>query len=110
MLGLGCCVGLSLVAASRAFSGCGAWASHCAGFSCCRAQALGPWTSVVAARGLSSGSPRALEHSVNGCGAQASLLCGMWGLPGLGIEPMSPALVGGFFTTEPPGKPLCVMF
>ena len=22
-----------------------------------------------------------------------------------GIEPMSPALAGGFFTTEPPGKP-----
>ena len=29
----------------------------------------------------------------------------MWDLPGLGIEPMSPALAGGFFTTEPPGKP-----
>ena len=27
----------------------------------------------------------------------------MWDLPG--IEPMSPALAGGFFTTEPPGKP-----
>ena len=24
-------------------------------------------------------------------------------LPGLGIEPVSPALAGGFFTTEPPG-------
>ena len=24
-----------------------------------------------------------------------------------GIEPPSPALAGGFFTTEPPGKPLC---
>ena len=23
-----------------------------------------------------------------------------------GIEPMSPALAGGFFTSEPPGKPL----
>ena len=23
-----------------------------------------------------------------------------------GIEPSSPALAGGFFTTEPPGKPL----
>ena len=22
-----------------------------------------------------------------------------------GIDPMSPALAGGFFTTEPPGKP-----
>ena len=26
-------------------------------------------------------------------------------LPDPGIEPMSPVLVGGFFTTEPPGKP-----
>ena len=25
-------------------------------------------------------------------------------LPGLGIELMAPALAGGFFTTEPPGK------
>ena len=26
-------------------------------------------------------------------------------LPGPGIEPTSPALAGGFSTTEPPGKP-----
>ena len=26
-------------------------------------------------------------------------------LPDLGIKPTSPALAGGFFTTEPPGKP-----
>jgi len=26
-------------------------------------------------------------------------------LPYPGIEPESPVLVGGFFTTEPPGKP-----
>ena len=26
-------------------------------------------------------------------------------LPGPGIEPASPALAGGFFTSEPPGKP-----
>ena len=26
-------------------------------------------------------------------------------LPNPGIEPASPALAGGFFTTEPPGKP-----
>ena len=30
----------------------------------------------------------------------------MWDLPGLGIELVSPALAGGFFTIEPPGKPL----
>ena len=27
-------------------------------------------------------------------------------LPDPGIEPMSPALAGGFFTTEPPRKPI----
>ena len=29
----------------------------------------------------------------------------MWDLPGPGIEPMSPALAGGFLSTVPPGKP-----
>ena len=29
----------------------------------------------------------------------------MWDLPGSGLEPMSPALAGGFLTTAPPGKP-----
>ena len=32
---------------------CGAWASYCGGFSCCGAQALGAWASVVVAHGLS---------------------------------------------------------
>ena len=30
--------------------------------------------------------------------------CPMAGLPGPGIEQASPALAGGFFTSEPPGK------
>ena len=29
----------------------------------------------------------------------------MWDLPGPGLEPVSPALSGGFLTTAPPGKP-----
>ena len=33
---------------------CGAWASHCGGFSCCGARALGARASVVVARGLQS--------------------------------------------------------
>ena len=28
----------------------------------------------------------------------------MWDLPGPGLEPVSPALAGGFLTTESPGK------
>ena len=29
----------------------------------------------------------------------------MWDLPGPGLEPVSPALAGGFLTAAPPGKP-----
>ena len=64
--------GLSLVAASRVFSNCAAWASCFSGFSCCRAQALGEWPSVAAAGGLSSWGSHALEHELSGCGT--------WGL------------------------------
>ena len=38
---------------------CGVRASHCGGFSCCGAWALGAWASVVAAHGLSSCGSRA---------------------------------------------------
>ena len=34
----------------------------------------------------------------------------MWDLPGPGLEPMSPALAGGFLTTVPPGKSCCHLF
>ena len=37
----------------------------------------------------------------------ALLPCGMWDLPGPGIEPVCPALAGGFLITGPPGKSLC---
>ena len=44
---------LSLVAVSQGYSyHCGAQASHCGGFSRCRAQALGSQASVVAVHGL----------------------------------------------------------
>ena len=66
---------LSLVAVFRA--------SHCGGFSCREAQALGLVGLVV---------------------ARAQLLRGMWDLPGPRVEPVSPALAGRLFTAEPPGK------
>ena len=44
---------------------------------------------------------RALESRLSSCGARAELLCGMWDPPGPGIESVSAALAGGFFTTEP---------
>ena len=59
---------------------CSVWVSQCSGFSCCTAQALGTWASVV------------VSHD-------------MWNLPEPGIKSMPPALAGRFFTTEPPGKP-----
>ena len=34
----------------------------------------------------------------------------MWDLPGPGLEPMFPALSGGFLTTAPPGKPHNLLF
>ena len=88
---------------------CSARASHCGGFSCCRARALGTRALVVVARGLSSCGSRALECRLSSCGAQAQLLRGMWDLPGPGFEPVSPALAGGLLTTVPLGKP-CIIF
>ena len=94
--------GLSLVAASGGYSsllcaGFSLWwllllrstGSRHTGFSSCGTRA-----SVVVAHGLSS------------CGSRAYLLRGMWDLPGPGLEPMSPALAGGFLTIVPPGKSL----
>ena len=80
----GCAGSLSLLGL---FCSCSVWASHCSGFSCCSS-----WV---------------LEHRLNSGGTQGQLLLGMWGLPRSGIKPVSPALalVGRFFSIEPPGKP-----
>ena len=103
VLGLRCCawafLQLRRVGATLC---CGAW-SYCGGFSC-GAWALGTWASVLVAHGLNSCGPRALEHRLSSCGVRAQLLCSMWDLPGSGLEPVSPALAGGFLTTVPPGK------
>ena len=49
-------------------------------------------------------------HRLSNCGSQAQLLRGMWDPPRPGLEPVSPALAGGFSTTAPPGKPLISFF
>ena len=54
---------------------------------------------------LRSCRSRALEHRFSDCGTPTYLLHGIWDLSGQGIKPVSPALAGGFFTTESPGKP-----
>ena len=89
-------LGLSLVVASRGYSPLRCAGFSLGGFPCCRARALGARTSVVVAHRLSS------------CGTRAQW--GMWDLPAPGLEPMSPALAGGFLSTVPPGKPCIQCF
>ena len=84
---------------------CSTQASHCSGFSCCRTQAVSMWTSVVAAQGLSNCGSWALELAQQLRCMGLWLLCGMWELPGPGIEPVSSALAGGFATTRK--APVC---
>ena len=48
---------------------------------------------------------RLQTRRLSSCGSGAWLLRGMWDLPRPGLEPVSPALAGGFSTTAPPGKP-----
>ena len=55
--------------------------------------------------GFSSCGTWALERRLSSCGSWAQLLRGMWDLPRLGLEPVSPALAGGCLTPAPPGKP-----
>ena len=76
------------------------------GLFCCGAQTRGRQTLVVAARGLNSYGSQALERRRNRYGQRAELLHSMWDPPGSGIQLEPPALVGGFLTTEPSGKPL----
>ena len=62
-------------------SSCSVWASHCVGFSCCGARALG--------------------YRLNSCG----LVALQHMEPRSGTEPMSLALAGRFFNTGHQGSP-----
>ena len=85
---------LSLRFCARAFSSCGM---------------RGP--RFIAVRGpLTIAASLVAEHRLqtrrlSNCGSRAQLLRGTWDLPRPGLEPVSPALAGGFSTTAPPGKP-----
>ena len=100
VLGLCCCGGFSVVGSSSGYSSL--W---CACFSLWCLLLL--WSTDSRCVSFSSCGSWALEDRLDSCGAQAQLLHCMWDLPGPGIESVSPALTGGFFTTEPPGKPCC---
>ena len=75
-------------------------ASYCMAPLVAEQGLFGAWASVAAI----------LEHrpSSGGIWLSCSEACGY--LPGSGIESVSPALAGGFFTTEPPGKSINVDF
>ena len=91
VLGLLCCPGFSLVVVGGGYSPA----------VVCRLLLL----QSMGSRGFSSCGCLALEHTLSGCDTRAYLLLGTWDPSGPGIEHMSPASAGGFFTTEPPGKP-----
>ena len=85
---------LGLHFCARAFSSCGEW---------------GPLF-IAVRRPLTVVASPVAEHRLqtrrlSSCGSRAYLLCGMWDLPRLGLEPVSAALAGRFLTTAPPGKP-----
>ena len=87
VLGLHCCMGLSPVAESGLLSS----HSH---------RLLTALVSPIVEHGLWSPGQIAVVH-----GLSCSAGCEIFPDKGL-IGSMSPALAGGFFTTEPPGKPL----
>ena len=65
---------------------------------------------IAVRRPLTTAASPVAEHRLqtrrlSSCGSQAQLLRGMWDPPRPGLEPVSPALAGGFSTTAPPGKP-----
>ena len=68
-------VGFSLVVASGDYS-----SLRCAGFSCCGAQALGVWASVVVARGLWTAGSVVVAHRLS-----CSAACGIF--PDQGSNP-----------------------
>ena len=97
------CVGSSLLRRLSVGEASGGYSSlRCAGFSLWWLLLL--WSTGSRHAGFSSCGSWALERRLSSCGAWASLLRGMWDLPRPGIEPVSPALAGGFLTTAPPGK------
>ena len=67
---------------------------------------------LIAVRGpLTVAASPVVEHRfqtrrLSKCGSRAQPLRGTWDLPRPGLEPVSPALAGGFLTTAPPDNHL----
>ena len=80
-------------------SSCGVWPSSCGDFSCCKAWVLGHMN-------FSTCSSWVLEDRLNSYGKRGLAALPPMSSAWLGIKPVSPGLSGGFFTTEPPERPL----
>ena len=107
VLGLHCRSDFSLITAGGGYSPAGVCGLLTAVASLPVELGLqGVQASLAATRGLSRCGSQALEHRLSSCGAWSSCSGACWDLPEPGIEPVSPALAGGFFTTEPSGKPI----
>ena len=89
MLGLACSGGSSLVAVLRHLTAAPSLVAE-TGLS-------GSEASIAVAPGLWSTGAVVMVHGLSFSSACVNL-------PGPGTEPVSPALAGGFFTVEPPGK------
>ena len=62
---------------------------------------------LLTAAASTAAGHRLQTRRLSSCGSRAQPLRGMWDPPRPGLEPVSPALAGGFSTTAPPGKPQC---
>ena len=89
-LGLHCCTGFSLVAASWGY------------FPVIVCEFLIVVSSLIVDNGLQ-------DMQASADAALGLCICGMWNLCRLGTEPMPLALAGGFFITQPPGKPQTIL-
>ena len=106
VLSLPCCTCFSLAVASRGYTlvaGCRLLSLQSTALGASGLQQRRPWAQRVQLLGS-----RAQDLSLPRLDSAA--LCRLWDLPGSGLKSVPPALAGGFFTTEPPGKPLqCIL-
>ena len=93
------CVGFLYLRPTGATVCWGAWVSHCGGFSCCRAQAIGAWASVVVARGLKSAGSVVVAHRLS-----CSAACGIF--PDQGLNPCPLHWQSDSQPLRHPGRPL----
>ena len=56
----------------------------------------GPLSVVVHGLLTAVASPVGEHEDIRSWGTRASMLCGRWDIPGPGVEPVSPAVAGGF--------------